>query len=929
MSQPPPRETQLAVSWDSRQRPADQPDYKYTLSLPVPVKRVRRIGLGSIQLGDGRYSFDNASHIGICEPLEIPPHCTVEIEETDRTPGKVTLTRNYTILLPPSLNRVMSVTRDGEGLDVIRLTHLSGLYFALRYYPLVGLRVRLVGGHYFDTGPVLSANTIVLNRGPESYTYAPTYLTTLRPLGNDAERHVGPGYSSFVAADRPLPHELVKMVNAALDDLNTIPDATGSVVAIQWIDRGRLRVTTAAPHSLRVGESVQLAGFEGRYMVANGSHVVVEVGASGSSPIAGVMVNGSSLDVEFDISPLDTEAVYVWDTTLPDTPFSAGSGYRCARRMRSRVEVSLSTGRLTAYNKSGTSTATGTGMGSRTGTTTNVLLRACGFTNLLGVVGSIPFASEPAGALPAPHTSLAPLQYNAYLREGNFTPVDISKLMSFSMNPLLFNARAPAHRTLTVLLPSGLPYPVVIPRGMYSPAALAILLDAKLRPPPSCISVSYDPATRCLTLAHTKQAVFGLMLTGDTNVATAAYLGFEPRDFWGYAAYTASFPCVSPGNLPKNIYELGWNVARRRVAVSATSVQTHLCVSGFFNPPATTQITLALLDSAARFCAGDILTLTCPWVSARVGTISNTTPLVVSTGTLPVELRTMDTVSIQQVQGCTQANGIWAVRVLSATSFELVGSSAGAVAYSGGGIIMSMHVYRDSEFRASPLLTAVVAAPDAVTVAYWGAEGINFPNAEYVVVHPTASFLSQLGAGTADRAAGIPDVLNNGSLALQIVSAHRPQFQLNFAEPMAMGMQLGFPPMLHPPLWKNIDNYYSAPLSWALEPAPYIFMMLTPPVQAGHGTLNLHSMMLHPQADDPAAAEKALTRPFAKLHVGASSPGFHTITEQLNYLILRPPQNLNRLMVEFRNPDGSWASFNGRPHTFTLILTYENTQVDA
>ena len=57
---------------------------------------------------------------------------------------------------------------------------------------------------------------------------------------------------------------------------------------------------------------------------------------------------------------------------------------------------------------------------------------------------------------------------------------------------------------------------------------------------------------------------------------------------------------------------------------------------------------------------------------------------------------------------------------------------------------------------------------------------------------------------------------------------------------------------------------------------------------------------------------------FAKLLIDAP---FVNVSEELHFTTFSGHAKFNSLDIEFRNPDGTLAQFNGRPHNYTLLFT--------
>ena len=138
------------VSVDSRSRNVDEPDNKYSVQLRRTMDRVKSVQLGSFQFQDARYAFDDAAQLKYSEPIVIPTGTVLQFVETTKVLTKATCAldvseRVITMAVPPTMNQITSMD-DGTLVSTTAADH--GLLFGVSFYPLVGLRMDLVGGDF-------------------------------------------------------------------------------------------------------------------------------------------------------------------------------------------------------------------------------------------------------------------------------------------------------------------------------------------------------------------------------------------------------------------------------------------------------------------------------------------------------------------------------------------------------------------------------------------------------------------------------------------------------------------------------------------------------------------------------------------------------------------------------------------------------------
>ena len=261
------------VSVDSRSRNSDEPDNAYTVQLQRHLDRVKSVQLGSFQFQDERTAFTSESTLKYSEPVEIPVNTFLRFEETTRVEDKRTkvvssTSRNVTMYIPPTMNRITSMD-DGT----LQLTTAAnhGLVFGVNFYPLVGLRMRVVGGdfpqdlHAFTTPsfptnstfPVLTTATInppYFTTNSTTFTWATNYLSELTGGVGSAELRMiddaadPDDYHSYIHAPKPTLAELFIMLNAATTFMTNRTDLSGTVVSSSFTTP--ITITTSTPHGM-------------------------------------------------------------------------------------------------------------------------------------------------------------------------------------------------------------------------------------------------------------------------------------------------------------------------------------------------------------------------------------------------------------------------------------------------------------------------------------------------------------------------------------------------------------------------------------------------------------------------------------------------------------------------------------------------------
>jgi len=170
-----------------------------------------------------------------------------------------------------------------------------------------------------------------------------------------------------------------------------------------------------------------------------------------------------------------------------------------------------------------------------------------------------------------------------------------------------------------------------------------------------------------------------------TNLNAWSAANYESNDLYAKRCLD-KLGALSP-NGPSQAYEYFALSAQQLLAAQNPPVSLTngpIATAQTFVTPATGVVTtLVASQSPATNILGQPITPGCSQlpVTGAVGT-----PIVISTGATPHTLRNGDFALISGVLGNTNANGIWNVTVLSATTFSLNGSATNAT-YTGGGTI--------------------------------------------------------------------------------------------------------------------------------------------------------------------------------------------------------------------------------------------------
>lgn len=929
-----------AVSVDSRSRPPDQPDNKYTIALNRTLDRVKSVQLGSIQIPDCRYAFDTSSVLQYSEPLTILPNTHLFVQETTQVFDKVnntcsTTNRTIQLLLPPTLNRIINyVDVPATDADVVVTEFDAGLDFGVKYYPTVNLPIGVVGAHFpqslmtvpmpapFPTasGPVIASTTVQAQAdgyyGPPSltespdktYQYAAGYLDALTTsAGNYAARHVlfdgAPCLVawSYVFAAKPTMVELFTMLNAALAEqarigLSAVTGFITNVVAAG----AQLLITTVATHLLHSYDQVVISGVVG-ISGANGTFFVDSVPSATTflitpSSVAGLYVGGGAFS-----SPRGLQGVvqFGFDDENNLIRATAPSIVRESRTTKTTVSYTLAP----SPNTGAISLAEYIGFGTQT--------------------------LEPPATAKVPDYIIRTVQ----LRQGNYNALELSAAIAVRWNPLSFGPNAAA-RTLNYVLPVGTPLSLVIPQGRLTPSQFVDFLNARLNPAPAQIGVSYDATSGRFLFQHLLGLQFGLNLAPVTSTLLALQLGFAPVSYSGSSSYLSpnravyGVPASAPvgvSTFPTNTYAVFPDETQSRFTFD-TGDPPQLVVDTGVSDTTGCPYTVAwepLYDCTSAtngislpWQAGTVLNARAPFYTGVVTNASNTTPITITTS-LAHGLTNGDSVTISCVQGNTAANGTWTIAGVAALSFTLVNSAGNGTFPAGStGVVVSNSVDPGAGTQVpTNTYQVVVAAPVDYTT----------PAPYPVQLEPTVSIFSLLDAGTVNESLLQPSATRR----ILVQSAARDVFQLFFSHPSAKASNLGFPPIAWPPSARAlqsfhgpslpaynaviqavpVSNSYTSPFCWNLLPPDYILMLLCSPTGSKDGHTH--------------AWRKKSTSVFAKLYITAP---YLNIADQMMFSTFAGFQRVTSVSVEFQNPDGTLVEFNGRPHNYELLFTlYENS----
>lgn len=929
-----------AVSVDSRSRPPDQPDNKYTISLNRTLDRVKSVQLGSIQIPDCRYAFDATSILQYSEPLTILPNTHLFIQENTQVFDKLnntttTSSRVIQIALPPTLNKIVNyVDVPATDADVVVTEFDAGLDFAIKFYPTVKLEVKVIGAHFpqslmtvpmpppfaTESGPTLNGTTVQaqvdgyygpaspLESPDKSYQYVAGYLDALTSsAGNYAQRHLLFDGTpclvawSYVYAQKPTMVELFTMLNAALADQERIGayNVTGSIGNVVAVGP-QLLITTAAPHLLHSYDQVTISGVTGI------------AGANGT-----FFVNSVPSATTFLITPSSVAGAY-----------TGGGTFASPRGLNGIVQFGFD-------DENNLIQAIGPSIirdSRATKTTISYVLAPAPSASVVSLAAYLGFGTQ---SLEPPATAKVPeyIIRTVQLRQGNYNAVELSAALAVRWNPLAFGVNA-ASRTLNYVLPVGTPASLVIPQGRLTPSQLVDFLNAQLNPAPAQIGVSYDATSGRFLFSHLLGLQFGLNFAPVTSTLLALQLGFAPVSYTGSDSYLSpnraiyGVPATAPvgvNTFPTNTYAIFPDETQSHYTFDTGNSPQLVVDTGVADTtgcPYTVaweplyDCTSSTTGISLPWQAGTVLNAKAPYFTGLVVNATNTTPITVTTS-VAHGLTNGDSVTISCVAGNTAANGTWVITSVAAFTFQLVNSAGNGTFAAGstGNVVTNSVDPGTGSQVATNTYQVVVAAP----IDY------STPAPYPVQLEPTVSIFSLLDAGTVNESLLQPSATRR----ILLQSAARDVFQLFFSHPSAKASNFGFPPIAWPPSARAlqafhgpslptydavvqavpVSNSYTAPFCWNLLPPDYIIMLLCNPV----GSKDAHTH----------AWRKKSTTVFAKLYITAP---YLNISDQMQFSTFAGFQRVNSVSVEFQNPDGTLVQFNGRPHNYELLFTlYENS----
>ena len=255
------------------------------------------------------------------------------------------------------------------------------------------------------------------------------------------------------------------------------------------------------------------------------------------------------------------------------------------------------------------------------------------------------------------------------------------------------------------------------------------------------------------------------------------------------------------------------------------------------------------------------------------------------------------------------------------TTFELDGST-GDGAYTDSGEWWTNTSFIAAAQAASATYTVVVQS-------VWDASG--GVGTHELVLEPSASVFSTQDAVANRISLGVPGATD---ALIFMKPGRRNVFMLHMQHPEGTPQTFGFPPVAWPPAEKTIlsastigrqvlrtlptydaatlsipvSSSYTSPFSWNLLPPDYMVIVLN--VTCAASDIHTHSFR---GTSFPIFAKMLINFPFT------------SISEEMLFTTFSGHARVRQLGIEFQNPDGTLVQFNGRPHTFTLLFTLEES----
>lgn len=883
------RTSVYGVSVDSRSRNLNEADNNYTVQLQRMLDRVKSIQLGSFQFQDARYAFEN--HVlTFSEPITIPFDAFLRFTETTNVVNKLTgavhqTSRTLSLVVPPTMNQITALD------DVSQLcttVHNHGLMFGVNHYPLVGLRLQLVGGDFpqdlqqlitpsfpkDSPRPVLtSATTQSLVPSSTSFFWKPGYLDELTSSVGVASRRVvdGSDYHSYIYAPPPTLVELFTMLNAAVGEMTRRSDLSGMILGVT--NTSPVTITTTTAHGLATGDQVVVSGVEGNG-AANGIYFITTM----------------------------TPDTFQLDDTISSGTYTGGGTWLSPQTMHVPVTFGFNHGDETVV------------ISARNRTTETATTRMTVSTEIHGPLATL-LGVHGTRLESAVIADVSTLLRRVPLKSGNFTAAEVAQHTMNRMNVGDLSTFDATERTLFCILPSGVRLAVVLEFGCYSMAQLATSLALRLQDAPAHINVTYDAVAGTLTFTHVYGHAFALDFT-TSGVLVAEHLGFERRLYANAATYTSS---PRPRQPPRNQYVVTTDEitkhytfsTREPMMFAATDGSSTAGVGAVWNP------VIEARPFAHAFQPGDLVLARRPTLSGtqtsvkQIIDVSATTPIAVTTANAH-GLVDGDNVTVELVEGNTAANGTWFIANATSTTFELVGSRGDGV-YVGGTGQWWTNV---SSVAGVPRSSAVF---ELIVAAVWDASGV--PTIRF---QPTASIFAAEDVGVPHRRVLGTPAATDGLILM--TSGFRNVFMLHLHHPAGSPATFGFPSMAWPPSQYAVAgtvpdlarfpaynpstrcvavaSSYTSPFAWNLDAPDYILVS----IHLQQSTFDLHTH-----------SYRGSTMPiFAKLLI--NNP-YVNISEELHFSTFASNGRFNQLNICFFNPDGTLVNFNGRSHSFTLLFT--------
>ena len=837
--------------------------------------------------------------------------------------------------------------------------------------------------HAGAAGPVLSDATIQddgdTHLNNNVFSYVEGYLNFLSGGVGDADkRHVGltpNDYTSYVHCPPPTLLELCDILNECVHHMRTRSDISGTVV--DATTTAPVGITTTQPHHLATGDTVTVTGVGGN--TAANTTTTVTATSSTTFTLDGTDGTGHPAYVPASGTWTSPQRLFARLTFQLDARMNTVVVVLHNGDATTTTKVVLEGGPGTVVGVLGGPLATSlapnvlTPLGMRVDPN-NVQLPP-GVRSQWGGSSSGDNGSN-YRVHPVRTVRLPPNPFSDI-------PVLGTRVAS-RLNSGTFHTTNTGFRTVHYTTAVGQALTAQLPYGRMSGHQIAGYLTAVMSPTPGHVHVTYEKDQASFTFRHahglpwtldfTKAAAATGGETTDDEVSSGLpaflheRLGFDRMAYTGSPVYTSVRPAmygdelgytgrnsfravdaahkagVNIAPLPCNEYHVTADANNpSKVMVQALPPVQLVCSAGTtdLGSPATwTPIQALVPDNSSsssssssssanqlvpyahRFSEGDVLFAHRPVLSSTqdgakriVDVSAPTTTWSGGTATTIITVTTAsahgmvptDMVCIATVQGIASVNGTWpVVDVPSVTTFtvDTTGSTTSTVdplsltpSYvTGTGVWWSS--------RAASVFTVVVASAwDPAT----GTSG----TVPALYLQPTASLHCTEDDNTNGADHRLPlgaPATTDGVILLQ--SAHRNVFMVHNPNLEGTPASLGFPRGAWPPSSsvppRPVATAYTAPHAVTLRPPDYILMVLK---ARGEADTHVHT--------SPGMVSAAPI--FAKLMMNDAS-SFTTINEQIMFTRVEGNPVFHSVNIEFRNPDGSFVDFCGRPHNFTLVF---------